>query len=724
MIDTPDSAPASTISFDPSPWLAAGFGLVGGFLRLRFFMLDRSLWIDEAMLAVNIRARPFVASVAQPLDFEQVAPPGFVSLTWATARAFGDSEMVLRLASLLAGLILLAATWALVRSMVGPWAAAVAVGLVSFAPYLVRYSAELKPYAFDALACCLIVFLAARMIRLGSDRRLAAWLFVTGVVSVLLSVPSLFVLGGAWLALASSREFRSGHAGLRWLAASAVTWVGLFVLLYVGLYRPATQSDYMDRFWGEACMSFDPAVSFQLHRNWTLATLFGGESMLPPKSGTLISLLAMFGLFRVARAHGSAVFILLAAPIALAYGASVIRLYPIELRLMLFSVPPLVVMLTAGLEGVWRLAPSGGVRLGLMVAALLILVPGVEAAPRGPQYRPEHSRPVLQDPAFVPQADEPVYVFARALPAWMLYHIDWDSIPEDHVEGLLALGKEIGPNSGNAPKRNRPVRDEGFELQLDDAQGLLLLGVPSGYVREYARDGIGSPRSVDPEWQNNEEARMRAATDGCTWVFMSHFLDVDGKRWKRDCSDPDGRGLGAGKSQGRCLRVSAAGIAERVRTGRGWAAQPGRALGSRDLRSSPLRQAVTEAAATAGAPIERIEAVVNAFFEVLEGSPDLPHFMLQEVAQGTEPARPILLTMRRVLGSVADVIRQGQEDGSMRDGDPALTAISIVAQPVHLTLVRRHLIMAAALDLEDASVRESVRRHVLRFVWAALLDSR
>ncbi len=139
---------------------------------------------------------------------------------------------------------------------------------------------------------------------------------------------------------------------------------------------------------------------------------------------------------------------------------------------------------------------------------------------------------------------------------------------------------------------------------------------------------------------------------------------------------------------------------------------------------SPLRQAVTEAVATAGAPIERIEAVVNAFFEVLEGSPDLPHFMLQEVAQGTEPARPVLLTMRHVLGSLVDVIRQGQEDGSMRDGDPALTAISIVAQPVHLTLVRRHLIMAAALDLDDASVRQSVRRHVLQFVRAALLDSR
>ena len=139
---------------------------------------------------------------------------------------------------------------------------------------------------------------------------------------------------------------------------------------------------------------------------------------------------------------------------------------------------------------------------------------------------------------------------------------------------------------------------------------------------------------------------------------------------------------------------------------------------------SPLRQAVTEAAATSAPPIERIEAVVNAFFELLEQSPDLPHFMLQEVAQGTEPARPVLMTMRHVLQTLSDVIREGQEDGSTRDCDPALTAISIVSQPVHLTLVRRHLIMAAGLDLDDASVRKSVRRHVLEFVRAALLDSR
>jgi hypothetical protein len=58
------------------PWLIIGLGIV---LRLTQYVFNRSLWYDEANLALNIIDRS-VLELFQPLDHDQGAPIGFLLL--------------------------------------------------------------------------------------------------------------------------------------------------------------------------------------------------------------------------------------------------------------------------------------------------------------------------------------------------------------------------------------------------------------------------------------------------------------------------------------------------------------------------------------------------------------------------------------------------------------------------------------------------------------------
>ena len=134
----------------------------------------------------------------------------------------------------------------------------------------------------------------------------------------------------------------------------------------------------------------------------------------------------------------------------------------------------------------------------------------------------------------------------------------------------------------------------------------------------------------------------------------------------------------------------------------------------------PFRDHLTEVAQRPGAPTERIERVVQAFFSYLQEHPALPALMVQHLASAT----PLPAGARRVLEGnlelLAGIIALGQLDGSIRRGDPRLMALSIVAQPIWLTLVRRLLHEAVGFDQRDRRMRAALVDSVLDFVRAAL----
>ncbi len=136
--------------------------------------------------------------------------------------------------------------------------------------------------------------------------------------------------------------------------------------------------------------------------------------------------------------------------------------------------------------------------------------------------------------------------------------------------------------------------------------------------------------------------------------------------------------------------------------------------------AEPSGEHLATAAAQPGAPLERVERVVRAFFDYLERHPELPRLMMQQLASSRPMPEAALRTLQGNLAILASVIREGQEDGSIRPGDPRLMALSIGAQPIWLTMARRALQEGVAIDPAEPGTRARLVESVVAFVRAGL----
>lgn len=130
----------------------------------------------------------------------------------------------------------------------------------------------------------------------------------------------------------------------------------------------------------------------------------------------------------------------------------------------------------------------------------------------------------------------------------------------------------------------------------------------------------------------------------------------------------------------------------------------------------PSVQHLASAASGAGTPLGRIERFVRSFFEYLQQHPELPRLLAHHLAGSRPMPEPGRRTMRGNMGLLSLLIAEGQRDGSIREGDPFLMALSIGAQPIFLSLTRQALREGAAIDQDDPHTWRRLVESVVEFV--------
>ena len=230
-------------------WTAA---LIGIALRLRQYIFLRSLWGDEASIALNIIHSGYWALTRQ-LTIQQAAPFGWLWVERATYQVLGPNEYSLRLQALVAGILLMCWTLSLVRRYLSGPAGTVTLLLVAVSPALVYYSSEVKPYGVDAAASVGLLVVASRQDRL--EPRGVSLFSGAAAVSVLFSFTTVF-LAVAVVAVAGTQAVRRRHlTSVAIMAIGAFIWSALFVVEFLRSLRPTDDSAGLRLFWAAGYVS-------------------------------------------------------------------------------------------------------------------------------------------------------------------------------------------------------------------------------------------------------------------------------------------------------------------------------------------------------------------------------------------------------------------------------------------------------------------------------------
>lgn len=340
-------------------WLLVAGGAV---LRIARYAADRSLWGDEGALALNIIGKS-PGELLGTLDFLQGAPTGFL-LAEKLASEISPEELGLRAFPLLCGLASLALFMALVRRVLRPPAAAVALALFALSEPLVYFSSEVKQYETDVAVAVGLAFAAVAVdwSRLTLVR--GAAVAAIGAVAAWFSHASLLVLAAVAAALLLDAVLRRDRRAIRAVLGVTAAWGGSGLVALV-VNRQNTQAV------ASAALGYESSASSRLDALGDAWDTFSAVVGVANTATALAAVAALAGLTVLWPRSRGAALVLLAPPVV-AVVVSLLGLYPSAPRFYLFLAPFLIALLAEGawavVSAVRRVVPlAGEAALGLLL---------------------------------------------------------------------------------------------------------------------------------------------------------------------------------------------------------------------------------------------------------------------------------------------------------------------------------------------------------------------
>ncbi len=329
------------------------FAIFTGGISLRLFqyLMGRSIWEDEAHLALNFFNHTFV-QLFQPLDYIQAGPILFLLGVKLFAAIFGYGEAALRALPFLFSIATLPLIYYIVLELTRSRIAAI-VGFYLFSVNLavIYFSSELKPYALDLSMYLLLVYVAVTQHPFVIRRR-QLLLAISGCLALLLSNVAFIVVFCVvcWNVL---NWFRSRSIKRNELVTIGV-WAFVFLINYFTFIydHPATEAqrtNYAFAFCPTDILSCEFLTFMKKTINETFFTLLLYISKRFYFQYVLL-LVFFFAIRRLYRNKEYAIVIFICLPVIIHLLLSALHFYPFWYRLILYLVPCFICLVALGVS--------------------------------------------------------------------------------------------------------------------------------------------------------------------------------------------------------------------------------------------------------------------------------------------------------------------------------------------------------------------------------------
>ena len=369
--------------------IAACVAAAGTAIKIQQWYFSRPLWLDEEMVLLNVRDRPF-ADLTGALWLDQAAPIGWLWLQRAAVLAFGTDDRVVRALPVLAGIGTLWTAWWIARRALTPWAGVIFIALCGVGQWMTFYALEVKPYSSDAFAAILLLAAAiwaadeeTEQVSLG---RTAVW-WVAAAMAQWFSFGATLVTPACALVLIATAWRRAGARSAVLVACQGAVWLVCFGVHYWFSLRGASSDPFLRSYWASGFAPTDGGIA--AIASWIASQ---AEPLASHPGGTqhwlLFWLTAVCGAIALMLRRPAAGVLLLLMPLSGVLFA-IAHVVPMKDRLALWMVPAIYagVAVAAGdaferafERRSWRRTPVLALSLVLSVAALVV---GYDIVTRG-----------------------------------------------------------------------------------------------------------------------------------------------------------------------------------------------------------------------------------------------------------------------------------------------------------------------------------------------------
>lgn len=322
----------------------------GLILSLVQFLTNRSLSVDEAALAISIVNRD-ATGLLKPLEFNQVAPILYLQIEKLFSNFLANTDYSLRIFPLTGFWISLLLFYRILkRYFRQPEVIAFGIALFAFNSVLIYYSSEVKQYMSDVMVTLIMTGILIEKKMSANTKNF--WLGLAGSVAIFLSNIAPIILASIGIYLIAV-NLSKGKLITRGQLLVFAFWTFTFLIYYLFFIYGHPARAYMLNYWG-AKTGFAPINPFQkstyVYFFLKLKMLFT-ELLKFGKSGFLIfPVLSILGLINLAQNKKFKLALLLLSPIVLHATLSMIHLYPLYRRLVLYLAPIIILIITFGFQ--------------------------------------------------------------------------------------------------------------------------------------------------------------------------------------------------------------------------------------------------------------------------------------------------------------------------------------------------------------------------------------